>query len=148
LRKLVLSVAGLGVLATLVMPAALGAGGGQTIASAPTLPLGLRVGHAYKLAGCSGYGEIWRINLVRGDHLRLDYGSKNGQPVQVLVLAPSSTDQSADLGVLAQTWTAYRDDLVLDATKAGRYSIVLRTLNPCETSLWYVVTAHVTHAAK
>ena len=143
-----LSVAGLGVFATLVLPAALGGGGGTTIASAPTLPLGLRVGHAYKLAGCSGYGEIWRISLARGDHLRLDYGSKNGQPVQVLVLAPSVTDETADLGVLAEAWTSYRDDLVFDATKAGRYSIVLRTFYACETSLWYVVTAHVTHAAK
>jgi hypothetical protein len=149
-RKLVLSVASLGVLAALALPVALGAGGGQTIASAPTLPIGVRVGHAYTLKGCEWYGEIWRIKLARGDRLRLNYGSKNGQPVQILVVDPSITDQSPDAqgsGVLAESSTIYRDDLALVATKAGRYSIVLHTNFPCQPSIWYWLTAHVQHAA-
>ena len=145
-----LSVASLGVLAALVLPVAFGAGGSQTIAGAPTLPIGVRVGHAYTLTGCEWYAEIWRIKLARGDRLRLNYGSKNGQPVQILVLDPSSNDQSgfeAGTGVLAESSTIYRDDLVLGATKAGRYSIVLHTNFPCQTSIWYYLTAHVQHAA-
>jgi hypothetical protein len=150
-RKLVLSVASLGVLAALVLPIALGAGGGQTIAGAPTLPIGVRVGHSYTLTGCEWYAEIWRIKLARGDRLRVSYGSKNGQPVQILVLDPSSTDQSgyeSGSGVLAESSTIYRDDLALDATKAGRYSIVLHTNFPCQKSIWYYLTARVQHAAR
>ena len=77
------------ILASVVLPNALGAGGGKTIASAPTLRVGVRVGDSHKLPGCSnsfttsGYGEIWRIPLRRGDQLRLVYGSKDSNPVQI-----------------------------------------------------------------
>jgi hypothetical protein len=133
----------------LVLPDALAAGGGQTIAGAPTLPVGVRVGHAYTLPGCSGYGEIWRINLLRGDRLRLDYGSKDGNPVQVLLLDAKATDASNSQSDVIETgWTTYRDDIVYAAPQTGRYSIVVRTNYPCQKTIWYYMTAHVQHAAK
>jgi hypothetical protein len=144
----------LGVLAALVLPVALGAGGGQTIAGAPILPIGLRVGHAHALTGCEWYGEIWRIKLVRGDRLRLAYGSKDGNPVQILLFKPSITDLAniessvGQAGVLAESSTTFKDDLAFNATKAGLYTILMHTNYPCQKAIWYYVTAHVQHAAK
>src|SRR5581483_683124 len=91
LKNLLLAMGSLSVFAAAAVPAALGAGAG-----APNIPVGVRVGHAYKLKKCSGYGEIWRINLTRGDRLQLDYGSKSGLPVQVVLYPPATTDANIE----------------------------------------------------
>jgi hypothetical protein len=149
LKKWLVSVGILGAVAAVALPAALAAGGAQTIAAAPTLPVGVRVGHAHTLAGCTGYGEVWRLPLVRGDHLTLDYGSKDGNGVQVLVFDPSATDNSSSQSELLDTaWTQYKDDITYDAKKTGRFTIVMRTYFPCQKTLYYYMTAHVRHAAK
>jgi hypothetical protein len=81
LKRLQSLLASFGVLAAIVLPDALGSGGGATIATTPTLRVGVRVGDAHKLPDCpdtfttSDYGEISRIPLRRGVQLRLDYGS-------------------------------------------------------------------------
>jgi hypothetical protein len=143
------------ILASVVLPNALGAGGGKTIASAPTLRVGVRVGDSHKLPGCSnsfttsGYGEIWRIPLRRGDQLRLVYGSKDSNPVQILLLDPAATDENTTAAdVLDQAWTYQQDDIAYTATKAGRYSILVRTFYGCQNGLAYYLTAQVRHAAK
>jgi hypothetical protein len=149
LKKLPLVASGIGLLAALVVPSALASGGAQTIAAAPTLPVGVRVGHAYTLPGCTGYGEIWRLGLARGDQLVLDYGSKDRNGVQILLLDPKATDNSnSDTEVLTTGWTTYRDDIAYDATKTGRYTIIVKTYYPCQNTIWYFMTAHVRHAAK
>jgi len=148
----VLSVASFGALAALALPVALGAGGAQTIAAAPTLPIGVRVGHAYTLKACEWYAEIWSIKLVRGDRLLVNYGSKDGNPVQILVLDSSVTNPAnyqsgGETGVLAQASTTYKDDLAFKPTKSGRYPILVHTVFPCQKTLYYTMTAHVRHAA-
>jgi hypothetical protein len=148
-KKLLLSLGTLGAAAALVIPAALAAGGAQTIAAAPTLPVGVKVGHAYTLPGCTGYGEIWRLNLLKGDHLTLAYGSKDGNQVEVLLLDPKATDNSnSDSEVLASAWTQFRDDLTFNATKSGKYTLIVRTNYPCQKSLYYFMRATVQHATK
>jgi len=144
LRKLVLVVTALGALGA--GPAALAAGGGVNISGAPTLPLGVKVGHSHTLSVCGGYAEFWRINLARGDQLRMTYGSKSGQPVQILVLAPSITDSTVDhSGALDEAETFSQDELDYSAPKAGRYTVELHTIFPCQPSIWYYLTAHVQH---
>jgi hypothetical protein len=155
LKRLQFLLASLGVLAAVLLPNALGGGGGTTIAGAPTLRVGVRVGDAHKLPGCpntfttSDYGEIWRIPLRRGDQLRLDYGSTDRNPVQVLLLDPGATDShTSGSDVLDQAWTTYQDEIVYTATKAGRYSILVRNFYGCQKGLSYYLKAQVHHTAK
>jgi hypothetical protein len=154
LKGLLFSLASLGILALVVLPNALGAGGGKTIAGAPTLRVGVRVGDSHKLPGCansfttSGYGEIWRIPLRRGDQLQLVYGSKDSNPVQILLLDPAATDKNTTSSdVLDQAWTYQQDDIAYTATKTGRYSILVRTFYGCQNGLSYYLTAKVHHPA-
>ncbi len=148
LRKLIVVVASACAVAAFG-PAAFGAGGATDIAGAPTLPIGVKVGHAHTLSACGGYAEFWRVKLAKGDQLRIDYGSKSGQAVQILVLDPSITDQTVDhAGALTQAYTYSRDEIDWNASRAGRYTIELHTIFPCQPSIWYFLTAHLKHATR
>src|SRR5579862_8586104 len=146
MKKLMLLATGFGGLVSVLLPVALGAGGGQSIAAAPTLPVGVTVGHAEVLSSCSGYGEFWRIKLSRGDQLRLDYGSKSGQPVQIALYTPTTTDANIDnASPLDEASTTYKDEVVYKATASGRYVVLLHTIYACQKSIYYYLTAHVVH---
>jgi len=147
MRMLSISAAGLVVFAVLA-PAALGAGGSANIATAPTLPLGAKVGHAHTLSACGGYAEFWRIKLAKGDQLQITYGSKSGQGVQILVLAPSITDSTVDnAAALTEAYTYSQDQIDWSAASAGRYTIELHTIFPCQPSIWYYLSARIKHPA-
>ena len=155
MRKIVLLVLGVGALAPISAAVAL-AGGGTNISSAPELPVATQVGGGGAITGsqkagsCSGYAEFWRLSLAHGDHLSLAYGSKNGLPVKIVLLAPSVSDSNVNqVAPLEAGETFYKDSLTLVAAHAGRYTVMLFTSYLCQPKLAYTITAdvqHTTHA--
>lgn len=68
-----------------------GASGGDSIATAPKLPLGVRVAHVTRRP------EYWRVELGLADELVVDLGSTNSSySAEVCVLDPDVNDYSSD----------------------------------------------------
>jgi hypothetical protein len=77
------------VVAALVLPAIALARGGKDAASAPELPVAMQVSGGGNIVGsqssgsCSGYAEFWRPAVVKGDSVKLAYGTTDGLPVKI-----------------------------------------------------------------
>lgn len=140
-RLLLLSVAAL-----LAASAALAAtrGGGPSIATAPTLPIGQRVVDGTTDAGNDeGLARLfWRIPLAASDQLRIDYGSTNGNDVRVYLYGPNVTDytfRNTNTLTAAQTYT--KDEMKYVAPTAGRYTLMVWNYD----QLAYEIEAFVRH---
>lgn len=71
--------------------AAVGMSGGDSIATAPALPLGVQIAHATRTP------EYWRVALGLADELVIDLDSTNGRySAEVCVLDPDVNDYSSD----------------------------------------------------
>jgi hypothetical protein len=143
----VLLVIGLGVFASATASVAL-AGGGKSLASAPVMPIGKQVTGGGKTVGsratgaCSGYGEYWRLPAVKGDHVEIAFGSRNGQPVKVAVWDPTVTAKAMGFTPeVTENDTFYKDVVDFVATKTGKYTVVVLTSFICQPSLAYTLTA-------
>lgn len=153
-RKLVLLVLGLGALAPISAAVALAAGG-KSISRAPELPVATQVAGGGAIVGtqrsgaCSGYAEFWRLSLAKGDHVSIAYGSKNALGVGIFLLDPSVSDATANEASPVETsTTSYLDNLTFVAAKAGRYTVLQRTIYPCQPRLAYTFTADVQRATR
>lgn len=122
------------------------ADGGSNIASAPELPLGQQV-QGGTTDGCK-QEEFWRITLLRGDRVTLDYGSLNGETIVLAIYSPSTTDYTFDgdspIGSLANSGTARKAELRYVAPAPGRYVLVFRTA-ACGVAMAYEMTGYVRH---
>jgi hypothetical protein len=134
----------------LVLPAIGLARGGKDVASAPELPLARQVSGGGKIVGsqssgsCSGYAEFWRLAVVKGDSVKLAYGTTDGLPVKIEVLDPSINDKNfTESGVVAYSSTYYKDVVLFVAQKSGRYTVVMFTNYPCQPRLAYTLTATI-----
>lgn len=132
-------------LGVLVAPTALSAGGSPTIASAQPVPLNARVTGGAKM-GCDVWPysgtEYWRVHLTGGAALVVDYGSLNGEGVQILIYRPDITDYTigkADSS--ASGSTAGKDELRFRANVPGDWLIMLR--GGCNQEYGYEMTVRV-----
>jgi hypothetical protein len=135
------------ILVGLVISGVARADGGDSIATAPELPLGQEVQGGNPGNGCRD-GEFWRIKLARGDHAKLDFSSLNGATVVLNLYAPSVTDFtfSGDGGEITGAGTGSRGkgELLYTAPARGRYTIFFRTAS-CGPQLAYTLIGHVQH---
>jgi hypothetical protein len=120
------------------------AAGGDTIATAPTLPLGKKItgGAACCSEGYNHRKEFWRVTLQRGDRLKVDFGTTNGDLAALCVLDPSVTDFTlAKAGCLAIGLTYHKDQFSFGAPVDGTY--ILEVLANTEEDLAYLMTASI-----
>jgi hypothetical protein len=123
------------------------ADGGSSIANAPELPIGQQV-QGGTTDGCKNE-EFWRLTLLRGDHVRLDYGSLNGETIVLAIYAPSTTDYTFDgdspIGSLASSGTSRKAELRYIAPAPGRYVLLFRTAECGGVAMAYEMTGYVRH---
>jgi hypothetical protein len=105
--------------ALLLVPLALAhkASGGQSIASAPDLPLQASVS-----GGSSGNSEYWGVTLAAGDKLTIDYQGVNGGCVNLYLYEPGVTDSTINnTSSDVNRNTCSHDELSWTATVKGRW---------------------------
>jgi formylmethanofuran dehydrogenase subunit E len=101
---------------TVLVPTALAAGG-TSIASAPELPIGTTV-----TGGASAHSEFWRVTLVAGDKLTINFQPVNGGEVYLYVFRPSVTDSSlGDSSDVASGSTSGQSQFTWTATGQGAW---------------------------
>ena len=128
------------------------AGGGQSIASAPALPIGQNVVGG-GTEGCPSNGtkvcEFWRIPLGHADHLIFDYSSTNGNGVTLCLLAPTVTDYTiSDAGCVANDYTDGKHEMNFSSPSAGNWTLEVWSQNCGNCGpipLGYELTAYVKH---
>src|SRR4051794_21638757 len=114
-----------GLWATVVVLLAVGsgalAGGGRTIASAPTIPLGEE-----QLNSVNGI-DFWRLPVQEGDRLTLRYGpQKQSDGVELCLLTPDVADTTVGNQACYATEREFGDDsLTLDARPGGLWTIAV-----------------------
>ena len=132
-------------------------GGGSSIASAPTIPLGQQQVNAVNAI------DFWRVPLKGGDQLTLRYGGQTHEAnVEVCVLTPDVSD----LTVGNQPCYAHKsvygfsspDSLTMSPRTPGTWTIAVVPYPGCEnngildlrckTGLQYYLTAFVKHPTK
>jgi hypothetical protein len=130
------------------------AGGGRTIATAPTIPLGEE-----QLNSLSGI-DFWRIPLQEGDRVTLRYGNQsNGNWVEICLLTPDVTDATVGNQRCYDAERSFGDGSVtLDARPAGLWTLAVLPYPGCESggivdlrcksSVSYHLTAYVKHKTR
>jgi hypothetical protein len=128
--------------------------GGDSIASAPEVPLGQRQ------VVSSEHSDVWRVTLKTNDLLVIDYGTIVSDPakVNICVLGPSVTDYTAPTApCIVHTETDGKSELRMAARTSGRYTIVLADHAcdddqgttggsvGCKYAVQYELTAYVKH---
>jgi hypothetical protein len=107
-----------GFIAGLVVTGLAVAGGGDSIASAPDVPLG-----ASQVASRDGI-DYWRVNLNTGDLLVVDLGSVDGDRVGLCLWRPEVTNYtSATTQCKAYVFTAGKTELTFKAGPSGKWSL-------------------------
>ena len=133
-------IAGIGLAAALAWAAMAYGNGGNSIASAPDLPIGVQTA-----SGWTGTnGEWWRINLQAGDQLTIDYGGTDSRAylLGLHVYSPDVTDytiKDADPVTNNGTGSNGKSEFVWIAPSAGRWIIKYYG----STSSSYEFTAYV-----
>ena len=137
------------------------ANGGSSIANAPELPIGEQIQGGGNTntsplgptdggwTGCC-YGEYWRITLSRGDHLRIDYGSLDGNVAEVALYTSGVTDYTWNQGrsnPLFDESTSTKDEARYVAAQSGRFTLyVVHDCGACGSPvLAYELTAYIQH---
>jgi hypothetical protein len=120
------------------------ANGGDSIASAPQVPLGQHV-----VAGKTGF-DFWRVALHPGDHLTIDYGTLNQRGVRVCILKPSVTDYTRTQSACENdNYTYGKSEVRFTATLAGSWIIAFYNddcyiyYNVCHADVAYEATTTV-----
>lgn len=118
-------------------------GGGTSIATAPTIPLGQHIVDGSSQADGNGHVRLfWRVPLAPSDQLRIDYGPTNGNGVELDLFAPPVTDYTfRDTNPLASDSTGTKREMKFVAPSAGRYTLEVTTYY----QLAYEMTAYVRH---
>jgi hypothetical protein len=147
----VLSIASVASVAVLLLTGSAIGGGGRTIATAPTMPVGQQ-----QLNTLDGI-DFWRIPLKNGDRLMLDFGPQQRFAwMQICLFKPDVTDATignqpcyASQNALQQT------RLTLDARPGGLWTLAVVPYPGCESGgilklqcprgVSYQVTAYVKH---
>jgi hypothetical protein len=138
-----------------LIPAAAHADGGTSIANAPELPPGKTV------SGARSGLDYWRVMVVSGDTLRIDYEPVATQLIGLCLMAPSVTDftvndaQCVDGKVTDQT--DRKRQTVHELTLPGRYTLIVGfgggvcvhiyygVDTKCSRAMAYNLTAYVVH---
>ena len=130
------------------------AGGGNSIATAPTLPSGQDQVNALNAI------DFWRVPLKAGDQLTLRYGGQlNSSWVEVCLFQPAVTDATVGNQPCYAKQTAYGAAgdgvLTISARSAGSWTIAVVPYPGCESGgildlrcrvgLQYHLTAYVKH---
>ncbi len=89
MRRLLAGISIMGLIAGLVVTGLAVAGGGDSIASAPDVPLGVS-----QVASRDGI-DYWRVNVNTGDLLIVDFGSVDGDPVALCLWQPAVSDYTS-----------------------------------------------------
>jgi hypothetical protein len=147
-----------GLCATVVVLLAVGsgalAGGGRTIALAPTIPLGEE-----QLNSLRGI-DFWRIPLQENDRLTLRYGPQSyGNFVEVCLLPPDVTDTTVGNQPCYDISNSFSDhDVTLDVRPGGLWTIAMLPYPGCESKgildlrctsgVSYHLTAYVKHRTR
>jgi hypothetical protein len=139
--RLAAALAALGCIGVLFAAAAF-AGGGLTIASAPTLRIGENVtgggddgGHA---------SEWWKVPLAPADRLTVNWGDLSENPACASLWSPRVTDYNvSSSNQLVGNTTYGKSQIVYRAPSAGVYRL---HVSGCGDTPWsYEMTAHVQH---
>jgi hypothetical protein len=130
---------------SMLLPPSGSAGGGSSIAAAPQLPLNVQVTGGAK-QDCRNFPyagtEYWRVKLTPGAALVLDYGSVNGQGVNIRVYRPDVTDYTiAHADTSAADSTTAKDELRFRANVAGSWLVVV--WGGCNAEYGYQLIARV-----
>lgn len=122
--------------------------GGQTIASAPELPIGQQIVSGANPVGNNVGLEYWKVLLQAGDHLTVDIGTTNGENVRLCLLAPSVTDYTRGDGPDCLAPLLSVDDkgeFNFVAPEAGTYPIEIIGYCCADGVLAYEMTAYLRH---
>ena len=133
-------------LATAAVASAATRNGGNSIANAPTLTVNHQVSGGGTMNDCwdrtNSGAEFWRIPLVAGTVLVVDYGSVNGQEVEVNILHPNETDYTLDQGnSVANGGTGGKDELRFRPNINGSWILVVS--GSCEGDYGYQLSVSV-----
>jgi len=138
-----------------LLPAVARADGGTSIANAPELPLGKTV------SGARSGLDYWRLTIVSGDTLRVDYEPVATQLIGLCLMAPSVTDFTANDAQCVDGKVTDQSDrkrqTVHELTLPGRYSLIVGfgggvcvhifygVDTKCSRAMAYNLTAYVVH---
>jgi hypothetical protein len=127
-------------------------GGGNSIATAPPMPLGTEVSsgalRTRKLNNLPWASEYWKVAMAPGNRLVLDYGATNQLGVGVCVLSPDVTDYTEqNAQCLASAMTGDKTELRFVAPVAGDFTVRFAVIVcACTDPLSYSFNARVVSA--
>jgi hypothetical protein len=120
--------------------------GMKSIAGAPILPIGRPLVSGAQTDKPTT-GEFWRVPLVAGDRLTINYQPVNVGRVSLEILRPTVTDYTlANAGSVAYDQASGKSTFSWTATRTGRW--LLEVSCDCSSVLGYQLTAYVKHKPK